>query len=368
LAFFGDLLAAHLGDFHEKNMLVHSHTDFFVLTKSSLLVFYFKSKLFLGHDGGHFAVSHYPIINDVTLWGMSIVSNPIIWQQQHTYGHHGYTNQTSYDPDLHHFNGLIQLQQEEQIVVPSSSKVEEEAVDEKVKLSWIRRTLMYSYCLLLFSLSTLGLTIWGPTRFIIDRSMFGIVEWTDRQRWLRTMGLFLHWISYTILIMFVPFYVHKTTAGAIASILIHVLTSGLLFGLVTQVGHVSEYTLNRSTIQCNRRKRHPLAQNSWAAEQIEHSNNFCSHSILWFVLAGGLGLQIEHHLFPSMNHCHLMKIQPIVEQTCQEYNVAYKQYSTWWEAISDTLHYVTQCSVTATKKSTITTTPSLSSVHRYKNE
>jgi fatty acid desaturase len=114
-----------------------------------------------------------------------------------------------------------------------------------------------------------------------------------------------------------------------------------------------EFTLHRSMIQSNRHKRHPIAQHSWAAEQIEHTNNFCSHSMLWFLLAGGL--QIEHHLFPNINHCHLMKIQPIVEQTCLEYHVNYKQYHSWWDAIHDTLYFMTKCSTTTSSTTTTTT-------------
>jgi fatty acid desaturase len=78
-------------------------------------------------------------------------------------------------------------------------------------------------------------------------------------------------------------------------------------------------------------------ESSWAREQVETSNNFCTHSKLWFILSNGLNFQvrsiarvrvlralnvhaqIEHHLFPSVNHEHLHKISPIVEATCLEF-------------------------------------------------
>ena len=59
----------------------------------------------LGHDAGHFAASHNsPVLNEWGVWAMTLICNPILWQQQHTYGHHSYTNEFGHDPDLHHFH------------------------------------------------------------------------------------------------------------------------------------------------------------------------------------------------------------------------------------------------------------------------
>lgn len=43
------------------------------------------------------------------------------------------------------------------------------------------------------------------------------------------------------------------------------------------------------------------------------------------VLMGGLNLQIEHHLFPSMPSSNLRRAQPIVRQYCAEHGVRYTQ-------------------------------------------
>jgi len=42
----------------------------------------------------------------------------------------------------------------------------------------------------------------------------------------------------------------------------------------------------------------------------------------WF--CGGLNLQIEHHLFPTMPRHNLIKVKPIVEQFCKENNLMYQ--------------------------------------------
>jgi len=49
----------------------------------------------------------------------------------------------------------------------------------------------------------------------------------------------------------------------------------------------------------------------------------------WFIhfLLGGLDLQIEHHLFPSMPRPNLRKLQPLVRQVCAENNITYTEKS-----------------------------------------
>ena len=39
--------------------------------------------------------------------------------------------------------------------------------------------------------------------------------------------------------------------------------------------------------------------------------------------------QVEHHLFPGLNHEHLPAIAPIVRRTCAEYGVPYNAFGSW---------------------------------------
>jgi fatty acid desaturase len=109
---------------------------------------------------------------------------------------------------------------------------------------------------------------------------------------------------------------------------------------------------------------HSTHSHSWAMSQIVTSNNFCPNSALWHVLSNGLNLQIEHHLFPSLNHCHLWRIQPVVQATCAEFSstgstecspqhggVDYKCYDTWqdiFQATRDWLHHLSSHDITTT--------------------
>lgn len=75
------------------------------------------------------------------------------------------------------------------------------------------------------------------------------------------------------------------------------------------------------------------------------NSNFFIHQIItghnvntsgyWTTLfTGGLNMQVEHHLFPSVNHCHLHKLVPHVKALCAKHNVHYPESSSLFEATS----------------------------------
>jgi fatty acid desaturase len=45
------------------------------------------------------------------------------------------------------------------------------------------------------------------------------------------------------------------------------------------------------------------------------------------IFMGGLDLQVEHHLFPSMPRPHLVKVRPVVEEYCATHKIPYTQTS-----------------------------------------
>ena len=55
----------------------------------------------------------------------------------------------------------------------------------------------------------------------------------------------------------------------------------------------------------------------------------CRHNRMVTWLVGGLNFQIEHHLFPRVSHVHYPAISVVVERTCLEYGVAYREHATF---------------------------------------
>jgi linoleoyl-CoA desaturase len=75
----------------------------------------------------------------------------------------------------------------------------------------------------------------------------------------------------------------------------------------------------------------------WAVHQVETTVDFARGSRVLTWLLGGLNFQIEHHLFPRMCHVNYPAIAPVVEQTCRDYGVDYKQNATLCSALRS--HY-----------------------------
>ena len=82
-----------------------------------------------------------------------------------------------------------------------------------------------------------------------------------------------------------------------------------LFMTCTQINHLTKETFGTSK--------------NFYIHQIINSHNVAPQSILINLLTGGLNLQIEHHLLPSVNHNHLMKIQPHIKKLCKKYDIKY---------------------------------------------
>jgi fatty acid desaturase/cytochrome b involved in lipid metabolism len=75
-------------------------------------------------------------------------------------------------------------------------------------------------------------------------------------------------------------------------------------------------------------------KHDWGAVQVANSSNFKNG---WFFdifakLNGSINYQIEHHLFPSLNHTKLPEIAPIVKQTCEEFDVPYAAFPSFKSA------------------------------------
>lgn len=241
---------------------------------------------------------------------MSLLCNPVVWQHQHTYAHHSFTNEFDNDPDLHHFTLLLRVH-----------RGFRRANVHSYQRNWY--FVGFAYLLVVF-----GECVWIPWGMIQEGTLYGMVQWTDRPR--RAVVMSLHLSLYVLTILILPFWVHESTGMALISIVAHVSVSGLLFGLFSQINHINERSMAAAT----------KTTKSWAVRQVETSNNYCPDSRFAFLLSNGLNLQIEHHLFPGLNHCHLRTIQPTVQEVCREFKVSYKSYGSWREVFGATLDWL----------------------------
>lgn len=118
-----------------------------------------------------------------------------------------------------------------------------------------------------------------------------------------------HYVGYIGLILVAPFFSAQPWYIAMLAGMTHIVTAGMLFAIFSQINHLNErsieYDGGDNDKSAESKKSSNLVETSWAARQVVTSNNFATDSFLWHLLSNGLNLQIEHHLFPGLNHCHL---------------------------------------------------------------
>ena len=115
--------------------------------------------------------------------------------------------------------------------------------------------------------------------------------------------------------------------------------TGWMLAFLFQVAHVAE-GVAWPEVDAEGRARGRSGQGKpggegmgWARAQVETTRNFCVDSWLWMHFSGGLNMQIEHHLFPQICHCHYRDIAPIVRRTCREFGVRYEAHDSYWAAL-----------------------------------
>ena len=90
------------------------------------------------------------------------------------------------------------------------------------------------------------------------------------------------------------------------------------------------YSINAQIIHLHEDTFHN--ESDWYKHQVLTSSNHSIGSKFGFIFSGGLNYQIEHHLFPGINHCHYPEIQPIVKSICQKHNITYKEFNGYYDA------------------------------------
>lgn len=150
------------------------------------------------------------------------------------------------------------------------------------------------------------------------------------------------WFSSNVVIMTaIPIY-HMGFWNWIGPFLAGEMVGGWLLAAVFQINHITIDTeLRPGTL------RDPKVD--WAIDQVVGSNNFTQgHHLSWTGwlckhLTGGLGYQVEHHLFPTASDVQLHLVADVLKQLCEERGVRYVMHSSVWEAMKSHYRLLTHC-------------------------
>ena len=242
------------------------------------------------HDCLHFSFSSDWRINAWLPYLVPLLSSPWLWYHQHVLGHHAYTNIGYKDPDLAHAPQLLR---------------------EHSSIKWkkLHGSQGFQRMVLVWSIAvSLGLNFLNDFKTNLKSSYNNVVPYAK----LKKARLIAHILGRGIyfFLMFVWPYLTFSIGKATMWVIISNTSFSLSFMVNSQINHLTEDCTDG------------------------HDPNFLKHQVLtaqdfgrdsWFcgLFSGHLNLQIEHHLFPFVNHCHLVHLAPKVEEICKKHGVKY---------------------------------------------
>jgi fatty acid desaturase len=256
------------------------------------------------HDAAHFAMADSWLVNAALTYAAPWFSSPLIWYHQHVIGHHAYTNIPGRDPDLYHAPGLWRFSKDLRV---------------RAAHGWQAYTTP-----LLWLLSVPTLLLLKPLIALRTGVYNRVVALRALPPWRAALHICGRAAVFCSLYVW-PFFAFpgdrvKALAFAVAPIAVY---SGW-FMAASQPNHHSE--------DCRGEEGVSGCRVNWYRHQCATSQTIAPGSEVAFWLSGGLNLQCEHHLLPTVNHWHLRALQPEVEALARAHGVPYPRSATIGEA------------------------------------
>ena len=244
------------------------------------------------------------------------------WHNQHTIGHHIYTNVILADPDLPSDLGR-----------DPRHLVERQKFMSFHKYQHIYLPPLYGILSIKFRfqdfLETFGGGHNGPIR----------VNPISTFMWGELIVSKLVWVGWRFLLPFYLFdYSIDSTSDWMEIVALNTLAefiTGYYLAFNFQVSHVSttcDYPLGSDDSS--------EISDEWAVSQVRTSVDYSHGNYLTTFLAGALNYQVTHHLFPCVSQYHYPAIAPIVMEVCKEYEVNYKVLPSFAEAFACHILYL----------------------------
>lgn len=304
------------------------------------------------HDANHAAFSTSSRLNSICGATLDIIgASGCVWSFQHVVSHHAFTNletrternltahrdsKPGEEKETQEFD--MQLSHENDVDVFSSyPMVRMHPADERHWYHYYQ----YIYAPFLFGLFTLVKIFSSDLKFYVAGRVSHVdmtprmTSWTEHFVFL---GLKLFNFAFMIAL---PIYLHgvEFTLGMLC--LAH-FVAGEYLAICFIVSHISEAAFFYSggkelglpeadkDPSATKRKVHPR---DWAALQCTSTVNWAAESWFWGAFSGGLNTQLEHHLFPGVNHTAYRFMPPVVREVCKEFDVPYIEVPNLYQAI-----------------------------------
>ena len=264
------------------------------------------------HDGSHQAYSNLPWVNGLMAMTLDVIGGSShLWQWKHVVFHHTYVNIAGQDPDLN--LGILAR------VTPHQKR--------RTFHRW-----QHLYLWLFYGFLAIKWQLVADFRNLITRRI-------GRHRVRRPTGwdlvvlvagkvVFFTW-AFGIPLLFHPVVVVLIYYAVAA------LVAGATLSVVFQVAHcVGEAAF---PLPCANTGR---MESDWAIHQAETTVDFARRSRVVAWLLGGLNFQIEHHLFPRICHVNYPGISRVVEDTCRDFGIGYREFASFPAGLAAHFHWL----------------------------
>jgi fatty acid desaturase/predicted heme/steroid binding protein len=249
-------------------------------------------------------------------------ANMTSWHNQHTVGHHIYTNVVCADPDL-----------------PANLEGDIRFLVNRQVWTWVHK-LQHLYLPPLYGLLTIKFrfqdifeTFGGGHNGPLRVNPIPAFWWGEM---ILTKVFWLGWrLLMPILLWNYDVFSRSSMLELFTLFFLVELGTGYYLAFNFQVSHVStvaEYPLGT--------KNEDVVPEEWAISQVKTSVDYAHGDMVTTFLAGALNYQIAHHLFPGISQYQYPAIAPIIKEVCDEYGVKYTVLPSFMDAFHAHLQYL----------------------------
>lgn len=264
------------------------------------------------HEGAHGSYSGKKWVNEIMSHSLEFMGgSSFMWKQKHNMNHHAYTNIEGLDDDI-----------------DIKPWIRTNGSQPK---RWYHR---YQHIYWVF--------LYGFTYFIwvFSQDFQKYFSRKIAETPLKAMKLKDHLIFWGSKVLYVGTFIVVPIFmvglwQAVIGYSIVCFTCGWVIAVVFQLAHLIEDTT--FPIPCEETNK---IEQEWTIHQLSTTANFSTRSKITSWFTGGLNFQIEHHLFPKINHVHYPKISQLVKEVCEEFGVKYMEYPTVMAALGSHVGYL----------------------------
>lgn len=139
------------------------------------------------------------------------------------------------------------------------------------------------------------------------------------------------------------FTLYATLAfSALMHIVVPILCAGPLKGLLAFGLFIATWQFSTYIVAATVHMTDPDAEPSddWGLHVCRHTRNVLCGNSVYDWLSGGFNYQIEHHLLPAISRESLPLVQPIIRETCLEFDYPYYEYRSFFKFFADHYRYL----------------------------